>query len=664
MDDARHLQVFKLEGRRNKMDFIRGFPGVASRFGIEGIVYEGAPRPEDGEARTEWDRLNKLALEKLRFYVSGRVDRVVTNGDDITARQYYERLDAMFLNIGAESVSSLHTRLAKCKYVEGEEVFSWLARLAEINTQLKTAGAPVPDLEMKHRAMSLISEAHTWGAMAHLLGTGDGVSYAQWQIAMLKKEEELEQNGIMSGQTLADDLYGRKVEGEGAFPATTLHQTFRGSGFQQRGRIGRGISRGGQRMAPQRGFNSAQRGGLYGNHGSATGGMRGGFGNSRGDMHRGRYAQRAGRQLQQEGRGSYVGPNVCYNCGEGGHRAVECYSKGTGYFHGYCNYCGEYGHQQRQCGAQHAHISTDEYERADDGYGYNPSSDYYDTYNQEGQAYNSNAYEYKEEEQPGIFNLMVRVLEPTEDKAMVTAFRSNLDINLDSYCTRHMTPCYELQNQVPCVVSIMVGNKDVLKSTHKGSLRLGKLVFEDVLFVPGLLQTLISEPQLEMKGCRIVSEHGIRTVSRNGKYIFHATLERNSYVFRPERLHTNSRVYSAEEVVLVAKPVPENSANLWHLRLGHLNFSDMCKLRSRSTGLVFEGNICFCETCVLAKMRATPYQNQGHKQMVAPKQNICYDVSGPFTPTADMSTRLMRSANDLGRGGGAGVNLSRSQQFF
>ena len=105
------------------------------------------------------------------------------------------------------------------------------------------------------------------------------------------------------------------------------------------------------------------------------------------------------------------------------------------YFHGYCNYCGEYGHQQRQCGAQHAHISTDEYERADDGYGYNPSSDYYDTYNQEGQAYNSNAYEYKEEEQPGIFNLMVRVLEPTEDKAMVTAFRSNLDMNLDSYCT-------------------------------------------------------------------------------------------------------------------------------------------------------------------------------------------------------------------------------------
>ena len=81
----------------------------------------------------------------------------------------------------------------------------------------------------------------------------------------------------------------------------------------------------------------------------------------------------------------------------------------------------------------------------------------------------------------------------------------------------------------------------------------------------GLLQTLSSEPQLEMKGCRIVSEHGIRTVSRNEIYSFHAMSERNLYVFRPEKFQTNLQVYSAEEVVLVAKPVPVNSADLWHL---------------------------------------------------------------------------------------------------
>ena len=63
--------------------------------------------------------------------------------------------------------------------------------------------------------------------MAHLLGTGDGISYRQWQAVMLKKEEEFEQNGVMAGQTLANDLYGKREESEGAFQATTIHQTFR-----------------------------------------------------------------------------------------------------------------------------------------------------------------------------------------------------------------------------------------------------------------------------------------------------------------------------------------------------------------------------------------------------------------------------------------------------
>ena len=44
---------------------------MAARFGITKIIYDGAPRPgaieERAEARAEWDRLNRLALEKLRL---------------------------------------------------------------------------------------------------------------------------------------------------------------------------------------------------------------------------------------------------------------------------------------------------------------------------------------------------------------------------------------------------------------------------------------------------------------------------------------------------------------------------------------------------------------------------------------------------------------------
>ena len=82
------------------MGFIRGFPGVAARFGIEGITEDGTPRPgaaeELAEARAYWDRRNRLASEKLQFYVSTRMDEIVTDGEDLTASQYYQGLNDLF----------------------------------------------------------------------------------------------------------------------------------------------------------------------------------------------------------------------------------------------------------------------------------------------------------------------------------------------------------------------------------------------------------------------------------------------------------------------------------------------------------------------------------------------------------------------------------------
>ena len=39
----------------------------------------------------------------------------------------------------------------------------------------------------------------------------------------------------MSNQALADDLHAHRKPSEGVFPATAMHQAFRGSGFAQRG---------------------------------------------------------------------------------------------------------------------------------------------------------------------------------------------------------------------------------------------------------------------------------------------------------------------------------------------------------------------------------------------------------------------------------------------
>ena len=139
----------------------------------------------------------------------------------------------------------------------------------------------------------------------------------------------------------------------------------------------------------------------------------------------------------------------------------------------------------------------------------------------------------------------------------------------------------------------MVGNKEKLRSTHRGIVRLGNIAFSGVLFVPDLLQSLISGPQNEKKGWKIVSEHEICKVSKGGKYMFHATLEHYSYIFRPNWLPTSSKVLQSEEVVSAASVIPDTNADLWHLRLGHLNDGDMCKLRARSTGMTFVGEPCF-----------------------------------------------------------------------
>ena len=52
-NDVKHLQVFKLDGHRNKMEFIRGFPGIADHYGVREMIYGNVPRPDAGDNLAE-----------------------------------------------------------------------------------------------------------------------------------------------------------------------------------------------------------------------------------------------------------------------------------------------------------------------------------------------------------------------------------------------------------------------------------------------------------------------------------------------------------------------------------------------------------------------------------------------------------------------------------
>ena len=71
----------------NRLDFLGGFPDVAAHFGFSGLIYGDVQvRPEDnGEERDEWERLNALALAKLKFYVSTGVHSIIWKGETLTA---------------------------------------------------------------------------------------------------------------------------------------------------------------------------------------------------------------------------------------------------------------------------------------------------------------------------------------------------------------------------------------------------------------------------------------------------------------------------------------------------------------------------------------------------------------------------------------------------
>ena len=156
------------------------------------------------------------------------------------------------------------------------------------------------------------------------------------------------------------------------------------------------------------------------------------------------------------------------------------------------------------------------------------------------------------------------------------------------------------------------------------------------------MQTLISEPQLEMKGCRIVSEHGVRTVYKGDRIVLKANLKHSSYIWEPISLPPNvlqknsAKILGTrrpnQDIALLADAKIENYTDAWHCRLGHLNIQDMQRLKSRAINFDFQQPLTFCEPCVLGKLKASPYSNQGEKAD-RPRQILCLDVSGPYPKT-------------------------------
>ncbi|GJV39025.1 putative ribonuclease H-like domain-containing protein [Tanacetum coccineum] len=207
---------------------------------------------------------------------------------------------------------------------------------------------------------------------------------------------------------------------------------------------------------------------------------------------------------------------------------------------------------------------------------------------------------------------------------------------IDSRCSRHMTGNrsylidYE-ENDGGFVA--FGGNSKGGKITGKGKIRTGKLDFEDVYFVKELKFNLFSVSQMcDKKNSVLFTDTACVVLSPDFK------LTDESHVLLKVPRKDNMYSVDLKNVVpqggltcLFAKATPDES-NLWHRRLGHVNFKTMNKLVKGNLvrGLpskLFEINQT-CVACQKGKQHRASCKSKTVSSISQPLQMLHMDLFG------------------------------------
>jgi hypothetical protein len=157
-----------------------------------------------------------------------------------------------------------------------------------------------------------------------------------------------------------------------------------------------------------------------------------------------------------------------------------------------------------------------------------------------------------------------------------------------------------LHDTKPMSVPVRFGNKSTLNATEVGTLKFEHFSLSNVSRIDGLARNLISEGQLDTKGCKIETKDGRKTIyGPSGKICFEAVKMGGLYVFEPLRL-----------AAFLAGSKPTLVLELWHLRMGHLNINDLKILPKLAEGIELSKRLPMdlCTSCMKAKMHETSFQ--------------------------------------------------------
>ena len=222
---------------------------------------------------------------------------------------------------------------------------------------------------------------------------------------------------------------------------------------------------------------------------------------------------------------------------------------------------------------------------------------------------------------------------------------------IDSAATKHMTNNKSIlenyvQYQEP--KSIYLGDSTVILAHGEGKVKLPTvnrtreivLDLHQVLFVPKLTKNLLSVPAMASMGAEIYFDKDKCLVRKNSQeFVIGSLLRDKLYI-------VNSAEYAQVSTANNAPPPA-----LWHLRLGHLNYTYMNQLMKKEMvdGLNYDVDTQSqkeCEACVLGKMQKKPFPKQSQHRATRPYEIVHSDVCGPMQVESKGGSKYMLTFTD------------------
>eukprot|EP00924_Labyrinthula_sp_SR-Ha-C_P006587 snap_masked-scaffold_38-processed-gene-2.80-mRNA-1 protein AED:0.46 eAED:0.46 QI:0/0/0/0.5/1/1/2/0/1046 len=317
--------------------------------------------------------------------------------------------------------------------------------------------------------------------------------------------------------------------------------------------------------------------------------------------------------------------NRCLKCGGFGHYIKMCPNKEH-----VCFLCGSGSHTYKNCTIQVIRVNTvdileDEYASEDET---SQNEECNAEENQVEEEYELNEYPTDVDYSLMTLNIQLKDVSVSKEKCTHRFNEQCLCCLVDSGATQHVTGNRNLLSNPKDISNVKVSGALHTRNINivQGSLKLllknnTAIHLKNVVYIPGIKQTIISEPQLVDDNFAIIKDKKGARITKHDLTVAHLHRKNNHYILHCIK-NPNNRIALNELNV--------SSSDLSHYRLGHLN-----KEYIKRNGYP-EMKQDFCIGCSAGKLvqsrkhKAVQYSNSSLMKGTYPFEKLHTDTMGPF----------------------------------